>query len=128
MAFINHVAIYVNNLEEEKEFYTKYFGAVSNSIYRNMNTGFSSYFLSFPEGCRLELMHFDQMQNEEKTPRRTGFIHIAISVGSKDNVDSLTEKLRNDGYEIFGQPRTTGDGCYESCVLDPERNQVEITI
>jgi lactoylglutathione lyase len=57
-----------------------------------------------------------------------GIIHFAISVGSKEKVDSLTHQLRSDGYQIIGEPRTTGDGYYESVVLDPEKNRIEITI
>jgi lactoylglutathione lyase len=57
-----------------------------------------------------------------------GYIHISFSVGSKDNVDELTKRLEKDEYKVVSQPRTTGDGFYESCVMDPENNQIEITI
>ena len=59
---------------------------------------------------------------------RTGFIHGAFSVGSKEKVDELTRWLREDGYQVISGPRTTGDGYYESCILDGEGNQIEITV
>lgn len=80
------------------------------------------------EGARLEIMQRPGMDDSEKSPFRTGFIHLAVSVGSRENVDSLTEKLRDDGYEVISGPRTTGDGYYESCVLGFEGNQIEITV
>ena len=89
--------------------------------------GFSSYFLRFQDGARLELMHNTEMDDIEKYRKRTGFIHIAFSVGTKENVDRITEKIKNDGYEVISSPRTTGDGYYESCILDTEGNQIEIT-
>ena len=80
------------------------------------------------EGARLEIMQRPGMDDSEKSPFRTGFIHLAVSVGSRENVDSLTEKLIEDGYEVISGPRTTGDGYYESCVLGLEGNQIEITV
>ena len=80
------------------------------------------------EGARLEIMQRPGMDDSEKSPFRTGFIHLAVSVGSRENVDSLTEKLIEDGYEVISGPRTTGDGYYESCVLGFEGNQIEITV
>ncbi len=68
------------------------------------------------------------MVDDEKALNRTGFIHVAFSVGSKEKVDELTAKLKDDGYEIVSGPRTTGDGYYESCVVAMEGNQIEITI
>ena len=64
----------------------------------------------------------------EHIQNRTGYAHIALSVGTKEMVDSLTEQLRKDGYRIISNPRTTGDGYYESCLIDLEDNQIEITI
>ncbi len=125
---IGHIAMYVNKLEEAKEFFIKYFGAEANDIYHNNKTGFSSYFLSFEAGARLEIMNKPVMDDAEKGLDRTGYIHIAFKVGSKENVDSLTEKLKADGYEVVSGPRTTGDGYYESCVVALEGNQLEITV
>ena len=125
---IEHIAMYVNDLEAAKEFFIKYFDAVSNEMYHNQRTGFKSYFLSFEEGARLEIMTKEIMEDTKKTLTRTGFIHLAFSVGSKEKVDSLTSKMKEDGYEVISGPRTTGDGYYESCIVAVEDNQIEITV
>ncbi len=124
---IEHIAMYVNDLEKTKDFFVKYFHATANEGYHNKKTDFRSYFLNFEDGARLEIMNKPQMQDEEKTLNRTGYIHIAFSLGSKDAVDDLTERLKMDGYEVVSGPRTTGDGYYESCVIGIEGNQIEIT-
>ena len=124
---IEHIAMYVNDLEAAKDFFVKYFGAVSNEGYHNKTTDFRSYFLSFGDGARLELMKKPQMDDAEKTLNRTGYVHIAFSLGSKEAVDELTVRLKNDGYQVISGPRTTGDGYYESCIIGIEGNQIEIT-
>lgn len=124
---IEHVAMYVNDLEKARDFFIKYFNASTNDGYHNKTTNFRSYFLTFDDGVRLELMYRPDMQDIEKGIRRTGFVHIAFSVGSKEKVDELTQILKNDGYEILSGPRTTGDGYYESCIVGIEGNQIEIT-
>ena len=125
---IHHIAMYVTDLEEARSFFIKYFDAVSNEGYRNPNTNFQSYFLTFGDGARLELMHRRILTDSVKHPDRTGFNHIAISVGSKEAVDALTARLRAEGYPVISGPRTTGDGYYESCIVAIEGNQIEITI
>lgn len=125
---IEHVAMYVNDLEAARDFFIKYLGASSNDGYHNQKTGFRSYFLSFSDGARLEIMNKPQMDDAEKTLARTGLIYIAFSVGSRERVDELTEELKRDGYEVVSGPRTTGDGYYESCVIGIEGNQIEITV
>lgn len=125
---IEHIAIYFNDLEAGKEFFVKYFGAEAGSIYRNHKTGFSSYFLTFEDGARLEIMHHPQMEDDEKAIRRTGLTHIAFSLGSRERVDELTQRLHRDGYEVISGPRMTGDGYYESCILGFEDNQLELTV
>ncbi|MDO4467241.1 MAG: VOC family protein [Bacillota bacterium] len=125
---IDHVAMYVNDIEGCKEFFCKYFNTKSNEIYHNKKTDFKSYFLTFDDFTRLEIMTKPNMTDDEKGLNRTGFIHLAISVGSKEAVDALTERLKTDGYEVVSGPRTTGDGYYESCVVAFEGNQVEITV
>ena len=125
---IEHIAMYVNDLEKAKEFFVKYFNATSNEGYHNKTTDFRSYFLSFDDGARLEIMNKPQMSDKEKGLNRTGYIHIAFSLGSKEAVDMLTEKIRNDGYNVISGPRTTGDGYYESCIIGIEGNQIEITV
>ena len=127
---IEHLAIWVKDLEKMKFFYQKYFNAQSNELYTNSSKNFRSYFLSFESGCRLELMYKpeipDNLNDLEK--QYTGLIHFAVSVGNKEKVDILTEQLRADNCQIIGEPRTTGDGYYESVVLDPEGNRIEITV
>ena len=127
---IEHIAIWVENLENTKEFYEKYFNAKSNEKYHNKTTDFQSYFLEFESGCRLEIMNKPEIGEHDKSvdKQKLGIVHVAFSVGSKENVDTLTKQLENDGYDIVGKPRTTGDGYYESVILDPENNIVEITI
>ena len=125
---IEHVAMYVNDLEAARDSFIKYLGASSNDGYHNQKTGFWSYFLSFSDGARLEIMNKPQMDDAEKTLARTGLIHIAFSVGSRERVDELTEELKRDGYEVVSGPRTTGDGYYESCVIGIDGNQIEITV
>jgi lactoylglutathione lyase len=125
---IEHIAMYVNDIEKAREFFVTYFDAKSNDGYHNTSTGFRSYFLSFSDGARLEIMNKPDMSDDEKNIARTGYIHVAFSVGSKENVDNLTLRLKNDGYSVISGPRTTGDGYYESCVVDFEGNQIEITV
>ena len=125
---IEHIAMYVNNLENAKNFFVKYFGAKANKLYHNKSTNFKSYFLSFDDGARLEIMTKPIMEDTEKTVNRTGYIHISFGVGSKEKVDVLTKQLKNAGYEVISGPRTTGDGYYESCIMALEGNQIEITV
>ena len=124
---IDHIAMYVKDLERTRDFFIKYFNATSNEGYHNTKTGFRSYFLCFDDGARLEIMNKPQMEDSKKTLNSEGYIHIAFSVGSKNAVDELTEKIRKDGYRIVSGPRTTGDGYYESCIVGIEENQIEIT-
>ena len=125
---IEHIAMYVSNLEEAKNFFVRYFDGKANNGYHNPKTDFRSYFICFDDGSRLELMKKPNLKETEKYPDQTGYIHIAFSVGSKEKVDQLTEILSKDGYEVISGPRTTGDGYYESCVKAVEGNLIEITI
>ena len=124
---IEHIAMYVNDLEKTRAFFTEYLGGKSNDGYHNKTTDFRSYFISFDDGARLEIMTKPSLEDTEKTINRTGLIHIAFSVGSRERVDELTQKLRSDGYEVISGPRTTGDGYYESCIVAVEGNLIEIT-
>ncbi|MBY5945002.1 VOC family protein [Photobacterium rosenbergii] len=127
---IEHVAMWVRDLEAMRTFYQTYFNAVSNEKYVNAKKGFSSYFLSFDKGARLEIMHNDAipMSADDPMAQFTGLIHLAMSVGSEQEVDALTARLAKDGYNVVDDPRRTGDGYYESVVLDPEGNRLEITM
>lgn len=124
---IEHVAMYVNDLEGAKDFFVKYFCARANDGYHNKTTDFRSYFLTFEDGARLEIMHRPEMEDIDKAMARTGYIHLAFQVESKTAVDELTELLKQDGYQVVSGPRTTGDGYYESCIIGWEGNQIEIT-
>lgn len=128
MMKIEHIAMYVQDLEKTRDFFVKYFAAKSNAMYHNPNTDFKSYFLSFDDGARLEIMQKPGVEAQTENQMRTGFIHMAISVGSKEQVDKLTETLKQDGYMVTSGPRTTGDGYYESCVVAVEENLIEITV
>ena len=125
---IEHIAMYVNDLEGARDFFVKYLDGKSNDGYHNKNTDFRSFFISFDDGARLEIMQKPQMEEAEKTLNRTGYIHIAFSLGSAEAVDNLTARFKEDGYEVVSGPRTTGDGYYESCIVGIEGNQIEITV
>ena len=125
---IQHIALYVKNLELMRKFYEKYFKGISNEKYYNPKTGLQTYFLTFDGDVRLELMARPDSCEMEKPYYREGFTHLAISVGSQKAVDNLTLELKNAGFQVISGPRTTGDGYYESCILDPENNQIEITV
>lgn len=124
---IEHLALWTTNLNVLKKFYCKYFEAKANHKYINEKTGFESYFLSFGEECRLEIMYKKTLEKSKKN-NIIGLEHFAISVGSKEKVILLTEKLRNDGIKILSEPRTTGDGYFESVISDPDGNRIEITV
>jgi lactoylglutathione lyase len=123
---INHIALYVNDLENMKLFYEKYFNAKPNKLYYNQKTGLKTYFLEFNGECRIEIMAKENLNNIKKEINNVGYIHLALNTGSKDKVNEITKQLENDGYKILSYPRTTGDGYYESCIIDPENNIIEI--
>lgn len=125
---IEHIAMYVHDLEKARDFFVKFFGGHSNDIYHNEKSGFRSYFISFDDGARLEIMNRPDIEDRNNIGYREGYIHIAFSVGSRERVDELTEKLREDGYYVISGPRVTGDGYYESCIVGIEGNQIEITV
>lgn len=125
--FINHIGLYVKDLEIMKGFYCKYFDGVASARYTNTKKGFSSYFITFNDGARLELMT-RQGVNSYHTGDHLGFAHIAFSLGSRDRVDALTKTLKADGFIVSSDPRVTGDGYYESVIRDPEGNGIELTV
>ena len=125
---IEHVALYVSDLERAREFFVRYFGGSSNALYHNEKTGFRSYFISFSDGARLELMTKRDLVLQDKALHLAGYAHLAFSLGSKEKVHALTEQLRAEGCEVISGPRTTGDGYYESCILDFEGNRIELTV
>ena len=124
---LEHAALYVKDLEGAKDFFVRYFSALPGEKYHNPRTAFTSYFLSFGTGARLELMTRPDLLDREKPPAVSGYAHLAFSLGSRTAVDALTERLKADGYAVLSGPRITGDGYYESCILDREGNQIELT-
>jgi len=126
---IEHIALWTQDLERFKRFYVDYFGAVAGSGYVNPAKGFASCFLSFGDGARIEAMTTSMLDPVAVEPgaQRMGLTHFAVSLGSEEAVDELTQRLKADGYPVLDGPRRTGDGYYESVVLDPDGNRVEIT-
>ncbi len=115
---IEHIAVWTQQLEALKTFYETYFAARANQKYTNPKTHFESYFLTFDSGPRLELMQKPDIEDTQVSKQSVGYAHLAFSVGSREEVDRLTGRLAEDGYQVVGGPRTTGDGYYESVVLD----------
>ncbi len=125
---IDHIAIWTTDLNGMKNFYVKFFGLHANEKYFNPQKNFSSYFLSYDSGAKIELMHSpDIIAINADSKTASGLTHFAISVGSKKKVNEVTERIRTSGNKVISEPRTTGDGCYESVISDPEGNRIEIT-
>ena len=128
---IEHIAIWVKDIDKVCEFYRKYFGGNIQPLYHNPTKQFTSRFVTFEDGARLEVMNNPNVGTLTESMfhvEHLGIAHISFSVGSKEKVDLLTKEMSDDGVTIVGEPRTTGDGYYESVVLDPESNRIEITI
>jgi lactoylglutathione lyase len=128
---IEHIALWTLDLERQKSFYETYFNGRVGVKYCNLQKGFESYFISFDFGGRLEIMTSTQglaAVEAGEGSLQIGYCHLAFAIGNKERVDQLTERLRQDGYPVIVEPRNTGDGYYESCILDPDGNRVEITI
>ena len=124
---IEHIAIFVNDLEKARDFFVKYLNGTSDEGYYNPKEEFRSHFITFDDGARLEIMSKPGVADDDKEKERTGYDHLAFSVGSKEKVDELTKQLSEAGYEVLRGPRTTGDGYYESCIVAVEGNRIEIT-
>jgi lactoylglutathione lyase len=127
---IEHIALWTPDLDRSKDFFTRYFNGTAGDKYTNPTTLFQSYFIRFEDGSRLEIMNrpTNHRVPGDTEENNSGLAHFAISVGSREHVDQLTERLRNDGYRIVREPRVSGDGYYESVVSDPDGNRIEITI
>ena len=125
---IDHIALYVNDLERARNFFVEMLGGTANDGYHNPRTDFRSYFISFGNDTRIEIMNKPGMVDAEKDLSRTGYAHLAFSLGSRERVDELTRRMESTGYTVVSGPRTTGDGCYESCIVAVEGNQIELTI
>lgn len=126
---INHVAVWAYDIELLKDFYCRWFNATAAPRYHNPKRGLTSYFLSFPDGgAKLEIMNEPEITGVGHSGKLRGFCHIAVSVGSKEAVDGFTDRMRHEGVPVLGNPRTTGEGLYESVIADPEGNIVELTV
>jgi len=128
---IEHIAVWTKDIEGMKSFYESVFGAIANEKYVNPKKNFESYFLKFGDGSRLEIMTVPDVLERDSSafPNvHAGYAHIAISVGSHKEVDSLTASIKAQGFQVISEPRYTGDGYYESVILDPDGNSIEITI
>lgn len=128
MIQIDHIAMYVASLEGAREFFTMFFGATSNELYHNPRTGLRTYFLTFPDGGRLEIMNRPEVDTANNPVYRSGFIHLSFCLGSREEVDRMTALLFSHGYEVLSGPRVTGDGYYESCIKGFEGNLIELTV
>lgn len=124
---IEHTALYAEDLEAMKEFFETWFACTSTDLYHNPRTGFSSRFLSFEEGSRLEIMHRDDITEKPGT-EHLGLVHLCLSVGSPNQVDEMARKLDQAGFPVLSGPRTTGDGCYEAQIQGPEHLILELTV
>jgi lactoylglutathione lyase len=127
---LEHAAIWTDQLERLKNYYTRYFDAVSNEKYINPRKKFESYFLSFQSGARLELMSMPGIpdnQNDTIHMQYKGIIHLAFGVDTVTEVDQKAKQLLADGFTIVSGPRKTGDGYYEFETLDPDNNRLEVT-
>jgi len=125
---INHISIYTNDLERMKEFYVKYFSGKPNDKYHNPKSGLQTYFVTFESGAKLEIMTRAELVDRNGKEHSIGFTHLAFSVGSREKVDLITERIVGDGYLLKSAPRITGDGYYESCIFDPDGNEIEVTV
>jgi len=123
---LEHIALYVDDLEKMKEFYVRFFKATANQKYHNPKTGLQTYFLSFDDGARLEIMQRPEMTSKAIGEHTLGYAHIAFQLGSPEKVDLLTNVLQEAGYPLLNGPRVTGDGYYESVLTDPEGNLIEL--
>jgi lactoylglutathione lyase len=94
-----------------------------------MVSAMSACFLSFANGGRIEVMKTTTLTPVAFEPgaQRMGLTHLAIAVGSQQLVDELTQRIKDDGYQVPDGPRKTGDGYYESVVVDPDGNRLEIS-
>jgi lactoylglutathione lyase len=127
---IEHIAYWTTDLERMKQFFVRYFRARAGAKYENPAKGFESYFLELESGARIELMRRRDLaaRSPPDPVPRPGLAHLALALGSEAAVDALTAQLRDDGYAVVDGPRRTGEGYYESVVLDPDGNRLELTV
>lgn len=127
---LEHAAVWTNDLEKLKDYYCLYFGGIANKKYTNTQKKFSSYFLTFSGGARLEIMSMEGIpanENDTVKSQHLGFIHLAFGVATMEEVDAKARELKAAGFPILSGPRKTGDGYYEFETLDPDNNRLEVT-
>ena len=127
---LEHAAIWTEDLETMKEFYVKFFGGQSGKKYCNQAKKYESYFITFDQGARLELMKkagIPENRNDTIGSQHRGLIHLAFESSSKREVDEKAVWFSSEGIKIIDGPRTTGDCYYEFVILDPENNRIEVT-
>lgn len=125
---ICHIGIYTKDISRLAGFYIRYFHGFEGGEYHRKTGDFSSRFVTFGSGASIELMTKPEgLREAEKQEFDIGLAHVAFRLETREDVDRLTERMRQDGVGVVSGPRRTGDGCYESCVLDPDGNRVEIT-
>jgi lactoylglutathione lyase len=127
---IDHVAIWTTQLETMKDYYVRYFNGVANIKYRNNESQYESYFVSFDSGSRIELMQkpgIPENLNDTVEKQYLGIIHLAFGVENMDLVNQKLKELAGDGYKILRGPRKTGDGYWEFETLDPDNNRIEVS-
>ena len=125
---IDHIAIWTFNLEGLRHFYMRYFDAYCSELYLNHSKNYRSYFLSFGGDCRLELMEMPSIPKSKNDPQKqfTGLVHFSVKVGSRLKVSEITQRLGEDGFRVLAQPHSTGEGFYESVILDPDGNRIKL--
>ena len=130
MPHIEHIALWVEDIDRACQFYADFFGANIGALYTNSSYGFTSRFLTFISGARIEIMKTTAFNpiHHDAGAQRMGLTHLAIALGSEKEVDRITAKIRAVGYPVLDEPQRTGDGYYESVVLDPDGNRIELTI
>jgi lactoylglutathione lyase len=126
---LEHFAIWTSQLDVLKDFYEKYFGGRAGAKYVDSTGRFSSYFITFPTGAKLEIMQLPEVQPRQHDQRYpvSGYTHMAFRVNTPDEVKILTQLLCQDGFKLEKPLQWTADGFYESAVFDPDQNIVEIT-
>ncbi|WP_345829657.1 VOC family protein [Pantoea sp. BRR-3P] len=123
---IAHVALWTNNLTAQQHFWQDFFGGTSNELYISKNRpGFRSHFIRLHEGATIELMALEALAQGANGTELTGWAHIAINVGARQDVDAMVKRASEQKI-LVSPARITGDGFYEALIRDPDGNLIEI--
>lgn len=124
---IQHVALWTRDIEAAARFWADHFGARVGDRYESARRpGFVSRFVRLEGGAAIELMTGPWLAAAEPELEREGWAHIAVTVGSREMVRSLAERLQAAGL-LVSAPRLTGDGFFEAVARTPDGALVEIT-